>query len=188
MAGRASFGSLKESKHGEHSARGVATGTRESVHGSRNFADTDCRRRGGDANYYNKLITLFPAEALTIYGTGVAVFGRSTLAALIVCLVVLVLLRSVATQPQDGGRPHFQAVIVSVISFLLWTTATDPGWIEDARLRNVDIAEIRKWAAFLGAAFVLLAPAFVQPPQPGPSAKIHPMPVLPSELQHGEPS
>src|SRR5947209_3019987 len=71
---------------------------------------------GGDANYYNKLITLFPAEALTLYGTGVAVFGRSTLAALVVCLVVLVLLRSVATQPQQGGPPHYEAVVVAAIS------------------------------------------------------------------------
>ena len=124
---------------------------------------------GGDANYYNKLITLFPAEALTLYGTGVAVFGRSTLAALLVCLVVLVLLRSVATEPQQGGRPHYEAVIVAAISFVLWTTATDPAWLADARIKNVDFTEVRKWAAFLGGAFVLLAPAFIQPPSPAPA-------------------
>ena len=121
---------------------------------------------GGDASYYNKLITLFPAEALTLYGTGVAVFGRSTLAALIVCLLVLILLRSVATEPQQGGHPHYEAVIVAAISFILWTTATDPGWIVDTRIRNLDLQEVRKWAAFLGGAFVLLAPAFIQPPKP----------------------
>jgi hypothetical protein len=124
---------------------------------------------GGDASYYNKLITLFPAEALTLYGTGVAVFGRSTLAALVVCLAVLVLLRSVATEPQQGGRPHYEAVIVAAISFLLWTTATDPAWIVDTRLKNLDLQEVRKWAAFLGGAFVLLAPAFIQPPKPAPA-------------------
>jgi hypothetical protein len=121
---------------------------------------------GGDANYYNKLITLFPAEALTLYGTGVAVFGRSTLAALVVCLVVLVVLRSVATQPQQGGSPHYEAVGVAAISFLLWTTATDPAWIGDMKLQNLDLTEVRKWAAFLGGAFVLLAPALIQPPKP----------------------
>ncbi|HVU36125.1 MAG TPA: hypothetical protein VHE61_21970 [Opitutaceae bacterium] len=121
---------------------------------------------GGDASYYNKLITLFPAEALTLYGTGVAVFGRSTLAALLVCLAVLVLLRSVATEPPQGGRPHFEAVIVAAVSFVLWTTATDPAWIVDTRIRNLDLAEVRKWAAFLGGAFVLLAPVFIQPPRP----------------------
>jgi hypothetical protein len=124
---------------------------------------------GGDASYYNKLITLFPAEALTLYGTGVAVFVRSTLAALVVCLVVLVLLRSVATEPQQGGRPHYEAVIVAAISFILWTTATDPGWMVDARLKNLDLQEVRKWAAFLGGAFVLLAPVFIQPPSPAPA-------------------
>ena len=125
---------------------------------------------GGEANYYNKLITLFPAEALTLYGTGVAVFGRSTLAALVVCLIVLVLLRTVATQPQQGGQPHYEAVLVAAISFVLWTTATDPQWIADANLKNLDLAAIRKWAAFLGGAFVLLAPAFIQPPQPAPQS------------------
>jgi hypothetical protein len=122
---------------------------------------------GGDSNYYNKLITLFPAEALTLYGTGVAVFGRSTLAALIVCLIVLVLLRSVATQPPQGGQPHYEAVGVAAVSFLLWTTATDADWIHDLN-KSLDLSDVRKWAAFLGAAFVLLAPAFIQPPTTGP--------------------
>jgi hypothetical protein len=135
---------------------------------TRDIAGPGAPSGGGDANYYNKLITLFPAEALTLYGTGVAVFGRSTLGALLVCLAVLVLLRSVATEPQQGGRPHYQAVIVAAISFVLWTTATDPGWLADARLKNLDFPEVRKWAAFLGGAFVLLAPAFIQPPRPTP--------------------
>jgi len=119
---------------------------------------------GGDANYYNKLITLFPAEALTLYGTGVAVFGRSTLAALLVCLAVLIVLRSIATQPATGGSPHIPAVVVAVVSFLLWTTATDPAWLGGLNLKGLSLDDARKWAAFLGAAFVFLAPALIGTP------------------------
>ena len=121
---------------------------------------------GGDANYYNKLITLFPAEALTLYGTGVAVFGRSTFGALVACLAVLIILRWIATMPKTGGPPHVPAVVVAVASFLLWTTATDPDWLIDWPFWQVDAFETQKWAAFLGAAFVLLAPILVRAPEP----------------------
>ncbi|HEX6741685.1 MAG TPA: hypothetical protein VF079_07830 [Sphingomicrobium sp.] len=141
---------------------------------------------GGDPNYYNKLITLFPAEALTLYGTGVAIFGaapgshtRSPFYMIAICLVVLVFLRMVANQPKDPTqRPpvwrvwsntDLPAVIVAVISFLLWATATDPNWLDGAPkglqlFGKFDGTFIRQWAAFLGAAFVLVAPNFVEPP------------------------
>ena len=150
---------------------------------ARDFAEPETPTSGGGGpNYYNKLITLFPAEALTLYGAGVAVFGRSTLAATIVCLIVLVLLRAVATQPQQGGQPHYEAVVVAAISFLLWTTATDPRWITDTKL-NLDADEVRKWAAYLGAAFVLIAPALIQPPKPAPSS-LNP-PISPPQAKDG---
>lgn len=129
---------------------------------------------GGDPNYYNKLITLFPAEALTLYGTGVAIFGgagagRSAFYVIILCLVVLLLVRWKANQPKTttGGTDR-SAVSVAVISFMLWATATDPSWIGEApKFFSVipgtyDADLIRKWAAFLGAAFVFVAPNFVE--------------------------
>lgn len=125
---------------------------------------------GGDANYYNKLITLFPAEALTVYGTAVAVFGRSTFGTVMLCLLVLGILRWIATKPKDGGSPHYRAVAVAAVSFLLWTTATDPSWLTDWPFRIVDVDQTQKWAAVLGAAFVLLAPKIVRAPASEPPA------------------
>jgi hypothetical protein len=129
---------------------------------------------GGDSNYYNKLITLFPAEALTLYGTGLAIFGAmagpSAFWVILVCLIVLLAVRWKANQPTttEGGTDR-PAVAVAIISFVLWATATDPSWIGAApkSLRVIpgvyDGDLIRKWAAFLGAAFVFIAPAFVEP-------------------------
>lgn len=139
----------------------------------------DAEAGGGDANYYNKLITLFPAEALTLYGIGLAVFGGSTLGALLVCLAILIYFRWEANKPREGGPTDKAAVAVAVISFLLWTTATDPHWlagldpvklglVKDATGIDAFFKAAQKWATFLGAAFVLIAPAAVKAPPPPP--------------------
>lgn len=123
---------------------------------------------GGDPNYYNKLITLFPAEGLTLYGTGVAIFGHSTLVTLVVCLAVLGLLRFVATlpkDPKDGLKPDWWAIGVAGASFLLWTTAHDSSWLADISAR-LDQELIGKWAAFVGAAVALVGPAVIPSPSP----------------------
>lgn len=129
-----------------------------------------------DPNYYQKLINLFPAEAVSLYGTGTAIFGFASLGVIIVCLIVLVVLRVFATQPEGGGQPQWIPVAVAVVSFLFWATALDPNWLtwaigrlpptptpDQVREHAAQLAEIKKWAAFAGAALVFVAPLLVKP-------------------------
>lgn len=113
-----------------------------------------------DANYYQKLTNLFPAEALALYGTGVALFGGATPFVVLAVFGVLLALRIFATQPPKGGAPQWVAVLVAAVSFLLWATATDPAWLVWATHPTEDL---RRGAAFLGAALVILAPVLVRP-------------------------
>ena len=121
-----------------------------------------------DPSYFQKLVNLFPAEAVTLYGTGVAIFTNPGIGVIIVCLVVLVGLRLYATQPTGGGKPHYAAVAVAAVAFVLWATALDATWLT-ALSSGIDVADASKWASFLGAAFVFVAP-LVLPPPPAPPA------------------
>lgn len=120
----------------------------------------------GDPDYYRKLTNLFPAEALALYGTGVALYGAGTWPVVLVTLAVLLLLRLVATQPRGGGRPQPVAVAVAAVSFLLWATATDPTWLIQILHTGAPDA-IRHSAAFGGAALVVVAPLVVKVPPDG---------------------
>lgn len=120
----------------------------------------------GDPNYYQKLTNLFPAEALALYGAGVALFGSSTLLIVAVVLAVLLALRTLATQPATGGSAQPIPVAVAAISFVLWATATDPHWLEGPWFTGwtglTELEYLRKCAAFLGGAVAALAPLFVR--------------------------
>ena len=113
----------------------------------------------GDPSYYQKLTNLFPAEALALYGTGVALFGGATPFVVLAALGVLLLLRIFASQPTEGGPPEWIAVLVAAVSYLLWATATDPAWL--AWIAAPD-ENLRRGAAFLGAALVVVAPLLVR--------------------------
>lgn len=145
-------------------------------------ADTGDRTEagGGDPSVYNKLITLFPAEALTLYGSGLAIFPDGTvrkLGVLIVCVVLLFFVRRLANTSRPVGNEPTNidavAVWVAVVAFLLWATATDAAWLFGlSELTGGWLGEsavvVKQWAAFLGAAFVLGATAFYTPkPLPG---------------------
>jgi hypothetical protein len=119
----------------------------------------------GDPNYYQKLTNLFPAEGLALYGTGVALYSGANAIVVLGTLAVLVVLRWSAYGSDGGGGPRWRAVLVAVASFLLWATATDPGWLRSFTALSPELAEhIRQGAAFLGAAAVLLAPLAVKVP------------------------
>ena len=121
--------------------------------------------KSGDPNYYQKLTNLFPAEALAIYGTGSAIFGGANLVVVAVGLIILLVLRTVATQTDAGTGADWRAVAVATASYLLWATANDAHWLAslDTGLAP-DVADIRKYAAFFGAALVLLAPVLAPEP------------------------
>lgn len=118
-----------------------------------------------DPNYYQKLTNLFPAEALAIYGSGTAIFGSANFVVVAVGLVILLVLRSLATQTAAGTRPDWRGVAVAAASYLLWATANDANWLTllDSRL-VAKVAEFRKYAAFFGAALVFLAPVLAPEP------------------------
>lgn len=122
----------------------------------------------GDPNYYQRLTGLFPAEALALYGTGVALFGGANLFVVLVALVVLLILRYIATQPSGGGAPDWLAIGVAVLSYLLWSVASDPEWLAGLLTATEEAAKLlalnlQKGAAFIGAAVVVLAPLVVKP-------------------------
>lgn len=120
---------------------------------------------GADPNYYQKLTNLFPAEALAIYGSGVAIFGSANFVVVAVGLIILLVLRTLATQNAAGTRPDWRAVAVAAASYLLWATANDANWLTilDSRL-IAKVAVCRKYAAFFGAALVFLAPVLAPEP------------------------
>jgi hypothetical protein len=156
-----SFGALRGSLRlsaptSRASPGGVLRGARPSPGA---LSDGNGKGSGGDPGYYQKLTNLFPAEALALYGTGVALFGGATPFVVIAALIVLLLLRLFASQPAEGGPPEWLAVAVAASSYLLWVTATDPGWLSFATTPGEDL---RRGAAFLGAALVVIAPMLVK--------------------------
>ncbi|MDQ2762920.1 MAG: hypothetical protein M3Y22_05370, partial [Pseudomonadota bacterium] len=81
------------------------------------------KKGNADPSWFAKLMTMFPAEAVTAYLTGMHYFGGGSLWLVAVTLVAVLIVRWVAlTSPE--GRPNVVAVVVSGISFLLWVGAT----------------------------------------------------------------
>ena len=118
-----------------------------------------------DPNYYQKLTTLFPAEALAIYGTGTAIFGTANVVVVAVGLVVLLTLRIVANQEASGPKVDWRAVVVAVVSYLLWATANDAHWLASiVHPASNGATEVRHYAALFGAALVFLAPVLAPAP------------------------
>jgi len=76
--------------------------------------------------YYESLIKLFPVEAVTLYPMALGVAGedqgmRMTL--IVIIALVVVGLRYFGTKPPEGGRPDWMAIIVALVSFLLYAAA-----------------------------------------------------------------
>ena len=109
--------------------------------------------------YLAKLTTLFPAEALALYGIAQGIFGstgRSLAAAACACLLVLIFLRYQATKTSATSSPQWVAIVVAVVSFILWiiTTGGSFNFISDAALPDGS----QKWAAFLASAWTIVVP------------------------------
>ena len=116
-----------------------------------------------DAPYLAKLMTMFPAEAVTVYTLG-AKSSADQILVVVVTLAALLLVRWAAFR-SSGGHTNLLALIVSGVSFLLWVGASG-----DARLW----AELNHWgftaiqplmensSAFLIVVWTWVMPAFVK--------------------------
>jgi hypothetical protein len=79
---------------------------------------------GGSPPYMESLVKLFPAEgvALVTFIPGIAAGNMVVKVILVLVLCgVIVLLRQQATRPAGGGSPDWIAVIIAVVSFVLYT-------------------------------------------------------------------
>ncbi|MCE7796380.1 hypothetical protein LWE61_07370 [Sphingobium sufflavum] len=86
-----------------------------------------------------RIAKLIPAEALGLYGTAVAMVHETPyrVAALWVialfCILLVFLIRSQATRDPRTGKPQYRAVLIAILSFVIWlvalgsATGTEPG-------------------------------------------------------------
>ncbi|HEY2707126.1 MAG TPA: hypothetical protein VGI95_03665 [Caulobacteraceae bacterium] len=79
--------------------------------------------------YLSRLAKLIPAEALSLYGTGVGMISADASwretgvrAVAVVCVLLSMGLRYKLTQGPDG-RPQWRALAVSLVAFLFWLAA-----------------------------------------------------------------
>lgn len=87
---------------------------------------------GADADDWgSRIAKLIPAEALGLYGSAVAMVQTDSAAArtaalwvvAAICCVLTILVRYRATLDPTTRRPQWTAIVISLISFLLWLTA-----------------------------------------------------------------
>ena len=78
----------------------------------------------GADNYMARLVKLVPAEVIAIYLTFKSIMdgtGQPFVWGLI-CLILVIIVRTFGTH-QPGKSPQYLAVLVAVISFILWVCA-----------------------------------------------------------------
>jgi hypothetical protein len=123
------------------------------------------KKTSADPPWFAKLMTMFPAEAVTAYLTGSQYFNGGSLWLVGVTLVAVLLVRWVAlTSPE--GKPNVPAVIVAGVSFLLWVGATaDPALAAQVQSLIGDKADPVVFQKGLekGAAFIILLWTWVVP-------------------------
>lgn len=85
-------------------------------------------------DYGSRIAKLIPAEALGLYGSAVALVNspneRAETVALwvivLVCCMLAVIIRYRATLDPATRRPQWTAIVIALVSFLLWLTALGP--------------------------------------------------------------
>lgn len=75
--------------------------------------------------WIEKLLKMFPAEAVTAYTFGSTSLKTDHLLVALVTLAAMLCVRWVALTPEPGTRPDWKPLAVSAGSFLLWVAATD---------------------------------------------------------------
>lgn len=81
-------------------------------------------------SYLGQLTKLFPVEVVSIYPAGIILLKAvevKTWWFAWLCVVGIILFRSIATTSKDGGSAQYAAVGVALISFLLWVVVLG-GW------------------------------------------------------------
>jgi hypothetical protein len=97
----------------------------------RKFANGRTRSPGNEVGdgYSTRIAKLIPAEALGLYGAGQAIIpvehvdGRIVLA--LASGVLTAVIRYQATK-DEAGNPQWKAIIVAIISFILWVLTLRP--------------------------------------------------------------
>ncbi|MGK6324698.1 hypothetical protein ACMGDM_16665 [Sphingomonas sp. DT-51] len=110
--------------------------------------------------YYTSLVKLFPVEAVTLYPLAIGIAGSDVALRLILIAVIalfVIALRWFGTQEESGGGADRLAIIVSVMSFLLYAAALGgfghlPGGPE----------QTRQLLAFLTIMWVALVPSVLR--------------------------
>lgn len=76
--------------------------------------------------YYTSLVKLFPVEAVTLYPLAIGIAaGHAVLRLILIAVIILFImaLRWFATQDEEGGGADILAIVVSVVSFVLYAAA-----------------------------------------------------------------
>lgn len=90
---------------------------------------------GGDGDDWgSRIAKLIPAEALGLYGSAVALVSTPSAQArtnalwviFAVCCVLTILIRYRATLDPTTKRPAWTAIMIALVSFILWLTALGP--------------------------------------------------------------
>ncbi len=121
------------------------------VHRPVSLESMDGTTTGDD--YGSRIAKLIPAEALGLYGSAVALVNSPNEAAeraalwviVLVCCVLTVVIRYRATLDPATKRPQWKAIIIALVSFLLWLTALGP------RTSPIPVRDDFKFAGALAA-------------------------------------
>ncbi|HEV7658479.1 MAG TPA: hypothetical protein VGO55_01410 [Allosphingosinicella sp.] len=115
------------------------------------------RRHAKPRQVSENLAKLFPAEAAAAYPLAIGAASDSFALRIVLIAVIalsVILYRYFATQPKGGGRPDFQAIFISLVSFLLWATSLGGfGVLLETRERTTMLASFASilWLGFVAA-------------------------------------
>lgn len=88
--------------------------------------DSEDKKETGSEPYYQSLVKLFPVEAVALYPLAVGIAGDDAgVLRILVAVIALVVvgLRYFATKPAAGGPTEWPAIIVALLSFLLYAAS-----------------------------------------------------------------
>lgn len=130
-----------------------------------------------DPPWFAKLMTMFPAEAVTVYLAAVQIAGGGALWLVGVVLAAVIMVRIAALRDAQGSINR-AAVAVAAVSFLLWVGATlDLALAEDVR-RLLDTGndakalqqQVQKVASILVLLWTWILPQWVKLESPAQAA------------------
>jgi hypothetical protein len=112
--------------------------------------------------YVANVAKLFPVEAATLFPLGQSIAADDPIAlttVIVVTALFVVVLRYFATQ--QGGKPAWNEILGSFISFLLWVGATKGYWVAQGYIRYPPANLGSQLYGFVTVMWVALAPYLV---------------------------